>query len=109
MYAFSSSTAPERLESRIAPAGLVMVSFLNGLLTLTGTDGADHDVEIVKTGPDTFRVDGHATGINEVGTSSKNFRGDLSHLRIEGGAGADTFKLTNLSPLKRLVFDGDAG
>lgn len=39
----------ERLETRIAPAGMVAVTFASGLLTITGVDGADHDVEIVKT------------------------------------------------------------
>ncbi len=104
-----SYTSPERLEDRIAPAGLVTVSFLNGLLTINGADGADHDVAIVKTGINTFRVEGNATGINDVAHSSKNFRGTLNHLLIEGGAGADTFGLTNLNPLKSLRFHGNDG
>lgn len=102
-------TSPERLEERIAPAGLVTVTFLNGLLTINGADGADHDVEIVKTGTNTFRVEGNATDINDLGQTSKSFRGALKDVRIEGGAGADTFKLTDLSPLKSLRFNGNAG
>ncbi len=99
----------ERLESRIAPAGLVAVTFVNGLLTITGVDGADHDVEIVKTGTTTFRVDGNATGINDAAVFSKSFRGTLSRVVIEGGAGADSFVVTNLSPLKSFTFNGNAG
>ncbi len=75
----------ERLETRIAPAGMVAVTFASGLLTITGVDGADHDVEIVKTGTSTFRVEGNATGINDVAVFSKSFRGTLSRVVIEGG------------------------
>jgi len=99
----------ECLESRIAPAGLVTVTFSNGTLTISGADGADHDIEIVKTGTSTFRVEGNATGIDDVAQTSKSYRGTLNHVIIQGGVGADTFKLTNLSPLKSLSFDGDAG
>jgi hypothetical protein len=102
-------TSPERLEERIAPAGLVTVSFLNGLLTINGADGADHDVDIVKTGAKTFRVEGNATDIDVLGQTAKSFRGALNRVRIEGGTGADTFKLTNLSPLRSFGFNGNAG
>ena len=40
---------------------------------------------------------------------SKSFRGTLSRVVIEGGAGADSFVVTNLSPLKSFTFNGNAG
>lgn len=98
----------ECLESRIAPAGLVTVTFVGGILTISGADGADHNIEIVKTGTSSFRVDGNATGIDDVAINSKSYRGTLNHVVIEGGTGADTFELTNLSP-KSLNFNGGAG
>ncbi|MDB6150244.1 MAG: outer rane autotransporter [Chthoniobacter sp.] len=106
MIKFSS---PERLDERIAPAGLVTVTFANGLLTIAGPDGADHNVEIVKTGVNAFRVEGLATDINELGQTSKSFRGALTKVLIEGGAGADKFVVTNLDPLKSFRFNGNAG
>ncbi len=105
----SPFTYVEPLESRIAPAGLVTATFLNGLLTITGADDANHDIEIVKTGPDTFRVEGNATDVNRMGKTFKNFQGTLTDVLIEGGAGTDTFEVSNLSPLHRLGFNGNAG
>ena len=105
----SIHTSPELLESRIAPAGLVTATFLNGHLTIDGADGADHQVTIVKTGKTTFRVDGIATDINELAQTSENFIGALKQLTIEGGSGADTFELTKLRPLKTFTFHGNAG
>ena len=102
-------TSVERLESRIAPAGLVHTTFVNGLLTIDGGDGADHDVSIVKTGVNTFRVSGNATGINTIGVTVKTFTGVLSRVVFEGGAGADTLAVSNLSPLKGFTFHGNAG
>lgn len=104
-----NSSPPERLEDRIAPAGLVTATFLHGLLTISGVDGADHDVTIVKTGINSFRVEGNATDINRSGNLSKNFHGVLNDVLIEGGAGADTFGLTDLDPLTSLRFHGNAG
>ena len=106
-YQFASSVEP--LEQRIAPAGLVTASFANGLLTVTGFDGADHDVELVKTGTNTFRLEGSDTSINLPGVTSKNFTGTLSRVVYEGGSGADTFTVTNLSSLKSLRFEGNEG
>lgn len=106
---FLRFTSPESLEQRIAPAGVVAVSFANGLLTISGADGADHNVEVLKTGTNQFRVQGTGTDVNVVGESSKDFTGVLKHVVITGGVGADNFQLTKLSPLKSLRFDGDAG
>ncbi|HEX8311728.1 MAG TPA: hypothetical protein VF614_10445, partial [Chthoniobacteraceae bacterium] len=99
----------EPLEQRIAPAGLVTATFADGLLTINGTDGADHNVEIVKTGLNKFRVDGIGTDVGAAGETSKSFKGVLKTIDINGGIGADTFTLTNLSALKNLSFNGDAG
>ncbi len=101
--------SPEPLEQRIAPAGLVTTSFLNGLLTINAADGGDHDVHIVKTGINTFRVQGDGTDVGVLGQTIKNFSGLLTGVLIEGGAGADTFEVTNLSPLKSFRFNGNAG
>ncbi len=105
----STFSSPEPLEQRIAPAGLVTVTFENGLLTIIGADGADHDVALVKTGASTFRLDGFATDIDILGQTSKSFRGALTGVHFEGGAGADTFEVSNLSPLKSFTFNGNAG
>jgi hypothetical protein len=105
----SKLSSLEPLEQRIAPAGLVTVTFANGLLTIGGADGADHDVAVVKTGLSTFRVEGHETDINLLGQTSKNFTGALTGVLYEGGIGADTFEATNLSPLKSFKFHGNAG
>jgi hypothetical protein len=101
--------AVELLEMRIAPAGLVTTTFLNGLLTIDGGDGSDHDVSVVKTGANTFRVTGNDTGINTVGVASKNYQGVLTGVLFEGGAGADIFAVSNLSPLKTFTFHGNEG
>lgn len=102
-------TSIEPLEQRIAPAGLVNVVFSHGLLTISGADGADHDVSIVKTGFNTFRVQGNATDIDTAGVAAKNFHGVLTGVLIEGGSGADTFAVSNLAPLKTFTFHGNAG
>jgi len=99
----------EILEERIAPAGLITTTFLHGVLTVNGADGASHNVNIVKTGPLTFSVEGNSTNINTVGQASINYRGPLISIDLEGGSGNDTFVLTNLSPLRSLVFNGNGG
>jgi len=99
----------ERLEDRIAPAGLVTVDFSNGVLTIDGSDGANHEVHLVKTGVNKFRVEGVATGINSLDNTSETFRGELKHVLIEGGAGNDQFEVTKLAPLKSFSFNGNAG
>ncbi len=104
-----SYASPERLEQRIAPAGLVTLTFTNGVLTIDGADGADHDVSLVKTGAYSFRVDGNATDVGVLGQASKSFRGVLKGVVFEGGSGADTFDVGTLSPLKSFQFEGNAG
>ena len=99
----------EILEERIAPAGLITATFLHGVLTLNGADGASHNVTVVKTGPRTFSVEGNSTDINTVGQTSESYRGALTSVDIEGGSGNDIFALTNLNPLKSLVFNGNGG
>jgi hypothetical protein len=99
----------EPLEQRIAPAGLVTAAFADGVLTLSGADGQDHDVDVIKTGKTKFSVTGTGTDINEVGNASQNFNGKLKEVRIDGGGGADTFSLTDLKPLKVLNFNGGNG
>jgi hypothetical protein len=99
----------ESLEQRIAPAGLVSAAFVNGMLTIGGADGNDHDISIVQTGLNTFRVEGHDTAINVAGVSAKTYHGVLTGISINGGSGADTFAITNLAPLRTLTFHGNAG
>ena len=105
----SHLSSPEPLEERIAPAGLITTTFLHGVLTVAGTDGANHDINIVKTGAGKFSVEGNSTDINTVGHASQNYHGTLKSVDIEGGSGNDTFALTNLAPLKSLVFNGNGG
>ena len=105
----SSFTFPERLEQRIAPAGLVTVTFSKGLLTIDGGDGADHDVVILRTGTNTYRVTGDGTDIGEVGQTSKNLRGTLKNLLFEGGIGADLFEVVGLGGVQSFRFHGGAG
>ncbi len=104
-----SFTFPERLEQRIAPAGLVTVTFSKGLITIDGSDGADHDVTIVRTGTNTYRVTGDGTDIDVVGQTSKNLRGTLKHLLFEGGTGADSFEVMGLGGVESFRFHGGAG
>jgi hypothetical protein len=105
----SNFSSLEPLEQRIAPAGLVTATFANGVLTLSGGDGQDHDVDVLKTGKTKFSVTGAGTSINELGNTSENFKGKLKEVRIEGGAGADSFSLTKLKPLKAVNFEGGMG
>jgi hypothetical protein len=102
-------SSPEPLEQRIAPAGLVTTTFAGGVLTISGADGQDHNVEIVKTGKNRFSVEGTGTDIDELGQSSKSFRGALKVINIEGGTGEDSFSLTNLQPVKTLNVNGGDG
>ena len=107
-----SSTRPERLEDRIAPAGLVSVlySSATGTLVLNG-DNLDNSVDVFQTGTDTYQIKGLSgtmlTGSR--GPVSILDIGKLSSLTINGNDGADDFGLTDLTALKTLKFDGGAG
>lgn len=99
----------EPLESRIAPAGLVMAVYDPATfeLTLTG-DGVDNQVDVFQTGPNTYRVEGSGTDINTAGITFLDI-GKLAKLTINGGADDDDFTLTNLRTLTALSFSGGDG
>lgn len=107
-----SSNLPERLEDRIAPAGLVTVSYnsATGALLLNG-DALDNSADVFQTGADTYRIAG-LSGTMLMGTGGPvSFLdiGKLSSLTIKGNDGADDFGLTDLTKLKSLKFEGGAG
>lgn len=109
------STSPshlERLEDRIAPAGLVTVSYnsATGALSLDG-DALDNSVNVFKTGTDTYRIEG-LSGTLLAGSGAHVAVldiGKLTSLTIKGNDGADDFGLTDLTKLKSLKFEGGAG
>ena len=106
------SLQPERLENRIAPAGLVTVSYnsATGALLLNG-DALDNSVDVFQTGADTYRVEGlSGTLLTGSGVPVAVLDiGKLSSLTIKGNDGADDFGLTDLTKLKSLKFEGGAG
>ena len=102
---------PEPLEDRIAPAGLVTVSYsAAGVLSLSG-DNLDNSVDVFKTGADTYQIKGlNGTMLSSSGgpVSVLNV-GKLSSVTINGNGGADDFGLTDLAVSKGLNFNGGAG
>ncbi len=102
-------TEPESLEDRIAPAGLVTAAYdaATGELNLTG-DGMDNSLEIFQTGPNTYRLESETSDINVLGTSILDI-GKLTRVTIDGGAGSDSFGLSNVRTLTALSFTGGSG
>lgn len=104
----------ERLEHRIAPAGLVIADYnaTTGELTLTGDD-LDNTFEVFRTSATTFRVEGRPdaalveTSINEIGNERLDID-RLTKLTIVSGGGSDEIDLVNLK-LKSLTADTGAG
>lgn len=108
----------EPLESRIAPASLLTVTYdvVSGALTLAddvannavGVD-ADNGFAIFKTGANTYRiVDSGGTDIGAPGVTFRDI-GKVTSLSITGDEGADNSFLTGLNALKSLTYDGGAG
>ena len=99
----------EPLEDRIAPAGLVTVTYTaaTGELTLTG-DAAANQASVFLTGPNTYRIEGFATDINAVGVTFLDI-GKLTKLTINGGDSSDSFNLLNLRTLSSLSLSGGIG
>lgn len=104
--------APEPLEDRIAPAGVIAVAYdsHSGALTLTG-DAFDNSVNVLKTGTDTHRIEGLAgTSLAGPGGSATSLDlGKVTSVKIIGNDGADDFAVTDLAGLKSFSFDGGAG
>lgn len=104
--------APEPLEDRIAPAGVIAVAYDShtGALTLTG-DALDNSVTILKTGTDAYRIEGlSGTQIAGPGGSVASLDlGKVTSVKIIGNDGADDFAVTDLAGLKSFSFDGGAG
>ena len=101
----------ESLESRIAPAGLITVAYnaATGALTLDGADNLDHSARIFQPAPGVLRIEGESgTEIESAGNVSFDVKRVLS-LTINGGAGIDSFSLTNVSLVKTFTFNGGAG
>ena len=104
-----TSHSIEPLEDRIAPAGVVIATYVadTGELTLTG-DTLDNNVAVFQTGTNTYRVEGNGTAINVIQSNFLEI-GKLTKLTIVGSDGGDTFTLTNLRTLTALSFTGGDG
>jgi hypothetical protein len=100
----------ERLEGRIAPAGIITVELTNGILTLTG-DGADNSVSVEGGLTNQIRVTGMTgTTLNNATDTELGFdlpAGGLRGINVDLNAGGDTLSLTNLKT--RLDIDIDLG
>ena len=107
--------AIERLEARIAPAGIVLAVYdpVTDELTLTGDD-LDNSVSVFQTSPTTWRVEGKddaalvKTSINEVGIERLDI-GAIAKLTIATAGGNDRVDLINLRGLISLTVDTGAG
>lgn len=105
----------ESLESRIAPAGLVLATYnaVTRELTITGDDSSN-SVAVYQTGPTTWRVEGKEdaalvnTSINVVGDERLEI-GAIAKLTVLMAGGDDTVELINLRALKSLSVDTGAG
>ncbi len=105
----------ESLESRIAPAGLVLATYnaVTRELTITGDD-SNNSVAVFQTGPTSWRVEGKEdaallkTSINIVGDERLEI-GAIAKLTVQMAGGDDTVELVNLRTLKSLSVDTGAG
>lgn len=131
----SSSPVLEALESRLAPAGIVMLDVSGGVLTVTG-DGDANNIQITETGPGTWNVsDGGGSGTlfslnggaaltsvdfaaaNKINatlgsgddTLSLAGTGVSGAVKVDGGDGADTFNTTDVNIGGNLVVNLGAG
>src|SRR4051812_10966244 len=92
----------EVLESRIAPAGLVAVTYdaPTGVLTITATTdpldpSANHSVHVFPTGANTFRIEANDdTDIGGFGAYLDE-TGKLTAVTYTGGEGGDLFQINN--------------
>lgn len=90
----------EALEARIAPSGLITVSFTNGALTLTG-DGGDHDLSVSAIDATTFEL----RGVNETEfqlgsdapTAVLRLIGPVKSISGAFGSGAQDIAFNNLT------------
>ncbi len=105
----------EALESRIAPAGIVAITYdaITGILTLAG-DASANDVSIAKTGASTHRIlglGGTDLTVNTVPTPIAGLAdiGKITSITFNGGASADTLALQGIINLTSLTLNGDAG
>jgi len=107
-----TSASIEALESRIAPAPLVTVSFLKGALVLT-SDNGDQDFAITGFDADTtqltasgstlFHVDG------QTDTNTLLLTGPLKSVSIKLGDGSDHVVLAGISVAGDLTVEGGIG
>lgn len=98
----------ERLEGRIAPAGIVTVDLTNGILTLTGdVDGNSVSVEAGLTNQ--IRVTGlTGTTLNNATDTELGFdlpSGGLRGINVDLGNGGDVLSLTNLKTRRDIDVD----
>ena len=107
---------PELLENRIAPAGLVALSFdeATGELRLMGDD-ASNAFDVFRVAPDVYRVEGRndvatltETSIGEPGNGGSTI-GKVTRLIIESGGGDDKIELRNMATLTSLNVNTGSG
>ncbi|HEV7406770.1 MAG TPA: hypothetical protein VGO11_27725 [Chthoniobacteraceae bacterium] len=107
----------EVLESRIAPAGAVAVTYTpaTGALVITASDNLAHSIHVFPTGPNTFRIegqpiDGDLGPVTAIDTFAyEDVTGKLAAVRYVGGNGDDALHLNNFKSISTLGFDGKDG
>ncbi len=102
----------EPLESRIAPAGLIVATLANGALTLTGgVDATNFTVEQIDA--KTWAITGSAGTLIQIGAATPAALGFLTgvtgDVTVNFGNNADTAFFTNVSFKKNLTINAGAG
>jgi hypothetical protein len=102
----------ERLEARVAPAGLVTATFAAGVLTLTG-DAEANFVSVSQSTPDSFQLQGASgTTIALNGApaeTSISFTGTMLDIIAKMGGGDDTLNIPGVTVQDDVVFEGEGG
>lgn len=98
----------ERLEARIAPAGLVKISAAGGSVKITGDDLAN-DIRITPTGTGFLRIVGTGTALQFGDATGGSFDVPFSKdLTVSLGEGADAVQLAEGDYFGNVTLDGGA-
>jgi hypothetical protein len=113
----SMRSSIEVLESRIAPAGAVAVTYTpaTGALVIAASDNDRHSIHIFPTGVNTFRIepqhiDGDLDPDTTIGTDFyRDIIGKVTSVQYTGGDGYDEVKINNFKSITTLTFEGQDG